>query len=102
MGAQMLELAAAYVPGADVSLMAWPTRGGRRLLERAADLGLDALALPRPRDRSFGHAIVTFLGEHPADVFHVHVGTGRENWDGARAARRAGLRPSCRPSIYRG
>jgi hypothetical protein len=34
-------------------------------------------------------AIVDFLTAHPADVFRIHVGSGRENFDGARAARRA-------------
>ncbi|MCW2819933.1 MAG: glycosyl transferase group 1, partial [Marmoricola sp.] len=49
------------------------------------------VALPHPRDPAFSGVIRDFLGQHPTDVFHVHVGTGRENFDGARAARAAGV-----------
>lgn len=91
MGAHMLDLVAAYVEDADVSLLAWPTAGGRRLLAQAAALGARSVALPHPRDATFGPAIAQHLGAHPADVFHLHVGTGREDFDGARAARAAGV-----------
>ncbi len=91
MGAHMLDLAAEYLPHVEVSVMCWATVPGRQLLERAARLGARTLALPPPRDSLFGSALVGFLDEHPADVFHIHVGTGRENFDGARAARRAGV-----------
>src|SRR5688572_11578358 len=91
MGEHMLTLAAAYLPVADVSLLCRPTDGGRRLLDRAAGLGIRTMALPGPRDRAFADLIVDFLARWPADVFHIHVGTGRENFDGARAARRAGI-----------
>jgi glycosyltransferase involved in cell wall biosynthesis len=36
--------------------------------------------------------VTGFLAEHPADVFHCHVGTGSEDWDGVRLARAAGCR----------
>ncbi len=91
MGAHMVDLAAQYLPGADVSFMCPPSPGGRRLLDQAAALGATAVPLPHPRDPSFAGVIVRFLREHPADVFHIHVGTGEENFDGARAARRAGI-----------
>ena len=91
MGAHMLDLAAEYLPGVEVSVMCWPTAPGRRVLDRAATLGASTLALPHPRDPAFADSIVAFLQDHPADVFHVHVGTGREDFDGARAARRAGV-----------
>ena len=87
MGAHMLDLAAEYVRHADVSVMCWATAAGREVLEHAAKLGATAVPLPRPRDPSFAETIVGFLEEHPADVFHIHVGLGRENFDGARAAR---------------
>lgn len=74
-----------------MSVMAWSTGPGQRMLEQAAALGARVLPLPRPRDPAFGDLIVRFLTAHPADVFHIHVGTGREDWDGARAARRAGV-----------
>jgi glycosyltransferase involved in cell wall biosynthesis len=90
MGAHMLDLAAEYVAGGrDVALMAWPTVPGRRLLDGAAALGAQAVALRHPRDPAFGDEIVRVLRDRCVEVFHVHVGTGRENFDGARAARRA-------------
>lgn len=91
MGAHMVDLVAEYVAHADVSLMCWPTVGGRRVLDRAAKLGARILALPPPRDRSFAEVIGAFLVEHRPDVFHVHVGFGVEDFDGARVARRAGV-----------
>jgi len=91
MGAHMLDLTAEFLPQVAVSVMCWPTVPGRRVLERAAALGATPLALPHPRDPSFAEVIVRFLEEEPAEVFHVHVATGREDFDGARAARRAGV-----------
>ena len=91
MGAHMLDLAAEFVPHLDVSVMCWGTAAGRRVLTRAAALGATALALPHPRDPVFGQTIVDFLTDHPTDVFHLHVGSGREDFDGARAARRSGV-----------
>ncbi|WP_052091307.1 glycosyltransferase family 4 protein [Modestobacter caceresii] len=91
MGAHMVDLAAELRSRADVSVLCWGTPAGRRVLDRAAALGVGTCALPRPRDPAFAQAIVEFLSAHPADVFHVHVGSGREDFDGARAARRAGV-----------
>lgn len=91
MGEHMLDLVAEYAPELDVSLMCWPTGPGQRLLARAAALGATTLALPHPRDPAFSGVILDFLRRHRPDVFHVHVGTGRENFDGARAARAAGI-----------
>lgn len=90
MGGHMLDLAAAFRRDHEVTLMAWPTAGGQRLLDGARALGVRTVALPRPRDPDFGPAVTRALHAHPADVFHVHVGTGREDFDGARAARAAG------------
>jgi len=91
MGEHMLDLVAEYVPDIRVSLMCWPTEAGQRVLTRAAALGATTLALPRPRDPAFAEVITDFLHAHPADVFHVHVGTGREDFAGARAASAAGV-----------
>ena len=92
MGAHMLDLAAGLVgSGRDVSLLAWPTDPGRALLGRARTLGVRSAELPHPRDPEFGSAVERHLLAHPAEVFHVHVGTGREDFDGARAARAAGV-----------
>ena len=92
MGSHMIDLAIEYVgSGVDVSVLCWDTVSGRRVLDRAAAAGATAQALPHPRHPAFADEIVAFLTGHPADVFHVHVGSGRENFDGARAARRAGV-----------
>jgi glycosyltransferase involved in cell wall biosynthesis len=91
MGGHMVDLAAEYAPTADVTVMAWPTEGGRRLLDAAAAVGAVPVALPHPRDPAFADAVVRRLRDVPVDVFHGHVGTGREDFDGARAARRAGV-----------
>jgi len=91
MGSHMLDLAAEYLTDSDVSLMLWETVAGQRLLHRAAALGVRTVGLPRPRDPAFGEVVVDHLRAHPAEVFHIHVGTGRENFEGARAARRAGV-----------
>lgn len=89
MGVHMLELVAEFVRTQDVSLLAWTTGPGERLLVRASALGARAVPLPHPRAAGFADAIRAHLVAHPTDVFHVHVGTGRENFDGARAARAA-------------
>lgn len=91
MGAHMLDLVAEYVPQAQVQVMCWATVPGQHLLDRAAALGANTLALPHPRHPAFAAVIVRSLQHHPVDVFHIHVGMGRENFDGARAARRAGV-----------
>lgn len=91
MGGHMVDLAAEYVPDVDVSVMAWDTAGGRRVLEQAAEVGATPVPLPHPRSPGFADTIVQRLLDVPTDVFHVHVGTGREDFDGARAARRAGV-----------
>jgi glycosyltransferase involved in cell wall biosynthesis len=90
MGAHMVDLLAEFAGTADVALMMRPTTGGRRLLDRAAELGARTVELPSPRHPGFAGAVTGFLTEHPVDVFHCHVGTGSENWDGVRLARRAG------------
>jgi glycosyltransferase involved in cell wall biosynthesis len=91
MGAHMLDLATEFRSQADVSVLCWGTPAGHRVLDRATALCVSACALPHPRHAAFGQTIVDFLTAHPADVFHIHVGSGRENFDGARAARRAGV-----------
>jgi hypothetical protein len=92
MGAHMLDLAEQYVQaGAEVSVMCWPTPAGRRALASAERVGAHSFATTHPRDPLFADTIADFLTARPTDVFHAHVGTGRENFDGTRAARRAGV-----------
>ena len=90
MGAHMLDLVAAYAGTADVSLMARATPRAGWLVEEAAALGASTLSLPSPRDPRFGGLVTGHLRARPADVFHCHVGTGCEDWDGVRLARAAG------------
>ncbi len=90
MGAHMVDLAAEYSPDVEVTVMAWRTPAGARLLDRAADVGATPVALPAPRDPAFAATVEQRLRDFRVDVFHVHVGTGREDFDGARAARAAG------------
>lgn len=90
MGAHMLDLIDAFAGTVDVSLMARATPRAQWLLDRGSELGARTLPLPSPRDPRFGPLITDFLAAHPADVFHCHVGTGSENWDGVRLARTAG------------
>ena len=90
MGAHMLDLVAEFVGTAEVSLMARAVPQADWLLEGAAALGARALPLPSPRDPRFTGLIADHLGAHPADVFHCHVGTGCEDWDGVRVAGAAG------------
>ena len=90
MGAHMVDLVAEFAGTADVALMMRPTVGGRRLLDRAAEVGARTVELPSPRDPRFAAVVTGFLQAHPTDVFHCHVGTGWEDWDGVRLARRAG------------
>jgi glycosyltransferase involved in cell wall biosynthesis len=89
MGGHMIDLAADYAHQLDVTVMAWATPGGRRLLDQAVSVGAHSVALPRPRDPGFAEVIVQALRARRVQIFHSHVGTGLENFDGARAARAA-------------
>ncbi|WP_369133673.1 glycosyltransferase family 4 protein [Modestobacter sp. I12A-02662] len=91
MGSHMVDLAAEYQPDVVVTVMAWRTPAGERLLAEASAVGATPVPLPHPRDPAFGRTVEERLREHPVDVFHLHVGTGREDFDGARAARSAGV-----------
>ncbi|WP_052336740.1 glycosyltransferase family 4 protein [Nocardioides alkalitolerans] len=87
MGAHMLCLADAYVrEGRRVTLMYWPNAKAERLFAPAGERGVRLARIPHPRDARFAARIAEDLDRHPSDVFHLHVGTGRENWDAARAA----------------
>ena len=92
MGQHMLDLAREHAEaGVEVTFMCGPHEPARRLLERARLVGAHAVPLPHPRDPAFAPAIVEHLGAAPVDVFHAHVGFGREDFDGCRAARAAGV-----------
>ena len=92
MGQHMLDLARELVrTGSTVTVMGGPAEPARRLLERTRQVGAHPVVLPHPRDPGFAAAIAAHLLASPVDVFHAHVGTGREDFDGARAARSAGV-----------
>lgn len=92
MGVHMLCLAEEYVrQGRRVTLMYWPNANAERLFVPAEERGVRLARVPHPRDSQFAACIAEDLRRHPSEVFHVHVGTGRENWDGARAAASRGV-----------
>lgn len=91
MGVHLLDLVAATVEDAEVSVMCRPTTGGQRVLRRAADLGAVTMALPSPREAGFGFLVRQFLRATRPDVFHCHVGIGWEGWGNLETARRAGV-----------
>jgi glycosyltransferase involved in cell wall biosynthesis len=92
MGQHMRCLAEEYVrEGRRVTLMYWGNDNAERIFAPAERGGVRLARIPHPRDPQFAAGIVEDLRRHPSDVFHVHVGTGRENFDGARAAATAGV-----------
>ena len=92
MGAHMLTLAEHYVAaGLGVTVAYWPAPAADALMSRAADLGATPLPTRHPRDPAYAEDLGTVLRHHRPDVVHVHVGTGREDFGGARTAERAGV-----------
>lgn len=92
MGEHMRCLAQEYVrDGRRVTLMYWANDNAERMFAPAEASGVRLVRLPHPRDPRFAACIADDLRRHPSDVFHVHVGSGRENWDGARAAAVVGV-----------
>ena len=92
MGAHMLALTDEYVArGLDVSVAFWPAPAAEALISRAAGLGATLLRTPHPRDPAYADELVASFRAVGPDVVHVHVGTGREDFGGARAAKRAGV-----------
>jgi len=95
MGAHMRTLAEEYAgQGRRVTLMYWANAKAERLFAPAEARGVRLARLPHPRDPQFGAHVVDDLRRHPSDVFHLHVGTGRENFDGARSAASAATDPA--------
>ncbi|MCL3819370.1 glycosyltransferase family 4 protein [Aeromicrobium wangtongii] len=92
MGVHMLCLAEEYArQGRRVTLMYWANANAERLFAPAGENGVRLARIPHPRDPQFAARIADDLRHNPSDVFHLHVGTGRENWDGARAASLSGV-----------
>lgn len=92
MGAHMLALAEQYADqGLSTSVMYWPAERTEAMLSRAQELGAELIRTPHPRDPAYGDEVEAALRERRVEVFHGHVGTGREDFGGARAARRAGV-----------
>src|SRR3712207_6221261 len=92
MGAHMLALTEQYVArGLDVSVAFWPAPAAEALMSRAADLGARLVRTPHPRDPAYADELAAALRAISPDVVHGHVGTGREDFGGARVAKRAGV-----------
>lgn len=92
MGVHMLALAERYLAeGVAVSVMFWPAPRAEDMMARAERLGVRLLRTPHPRDPAYAESVISALRADLPDVFHIHVGTGREDFGGARAARAAGV-----------
>lgn len=92
MGVHMVALARHMVEaGVRVSVAYWPAPATERLVSQAERFGAATARTPHPRDRAYGRELAGYLRETRPDVVHVHVGTGRENFGGVRAARAAGV-----------
>jgi glycosyltransferase involved in cell wall biosynthesis len=92
MGSHMLALAEHHVAaGLEVSVAYWPAPAAEALMSRAADLGATLLRTPHPRDPAYADELAAAFRSVSPDVVHVHVGTGREDFGGARVAKRAGV-----------
>lgn len=92
MGIHMLALAEELTTaGVDVTIAYWPAPATEAMMSRARRLGVRVARTPHPRDPSYSAELTSLVHGLAPDVFHVHVGTGRENFGGARAARAAGV-----------
>ena len=92
MGVHMLALVRHLVEaGVQVSVAYWPALPTEQLMSKAEGLGATTVRTPHPRDPAYGREVTAYLRVATPDVFHVHVGTGREDFGGARAARAAGV-----------
>src|SRR4051794_7227256 len=98
MGAHMLALTEQYVAeGLDVSVVFWPAPAAEAMMSRAADLGARLVRTPHPRDPAYADQLTAGIRALRPDLVHVHVGTGREDFGGARAAKGAGVRVVVQP-----
>lgn len=92
MGVHMRCLAEEYAgQGRRVTLMYWANDNADRLFSPAEERGVRLARLPHPRHPLYGARIAQDLRRHPSDVFHVHAGTGREDFDGVRVAAGVGV-----------
>lgn len=92
MGVHMLSLARHLVEsGVRVVVGYWPAPAAEALMSQAGEVGATAVRTPHPRDPSYGRELRALIAAAAPDVFHAHVGTGREDFGGARAARAVGV-----------
>ncbi len=92
MGVHMLALAEQLaMSGVKVTVAYWPSPASEALMSRATPCGVARARTPHPRDPAYSEHLASLLSDLAPDVFHVHVGTGRENFGGARSARAAGV-----------
>jgi glycosyltransferase involved in cell wall biosynthesis len=92
MGVHMLALARHLTQaGVEVTLVYWPAEAAERLFAGIGRPGVATVRTPHPRDPSYGRELRATLRDLRPQVLHVHVGTGREDFGGARAGRAAGV-----------
>lgn len=92
MGVHMLALARHLVEaGVRVLVAYWSAEAAEALMSQAGSLGATTVRTPHPRDPAYARELTALLAEHAPDICHVHVGTGREDFGGARAAKAAGV-----------
>ena len=83
-GAHMLALAEVLRERYRLALACPPSPGGRRLLDRAAALGLPTLAFDRPDE------LPAFFERQQAGLVHLHAGIGWEGHGASRVAHASG------------
>jgi glycosyltransferase involved in cell wall biosynthesis len=92
MGQHMLTLAAALRSRYDISFVCPPGPSSDAFLVRAADMGLECLALWAPfHDPDAVETLCKWLRARRFDLFHCHAGIGWEGFGGIHAAKAAGV-----------
>ncbi len=89
-GQHMLALAEQLLPRHSLALVCPSSPTGNRVLARAREMGIEALALA-VRDRSAERRFARWLGEWESGVLHVHAGIGWEAHHGVYAGASAGV-----------
>src|SRR5438874_1365932 len=90
-GVHMLTLAGELRERYGVSFVCPPTPSGAPVLARAAEMGLETLALDLSPDAGAGGVLCAWLVARGVEVFHCHAGIGWEGHAGVYAARQAGV-----------
>ena len=92
MGEHMLALAAGLRGHCRVTLASSPVPAAQSLLDRAAALGLEAVALDLGSRAGAPARLAAWLRTREVDIFHIHAGIGWEEIPAAAAGRAGGAR----------